>query len=192
MKILVLGAAAGGGFPQWNSNDAAAHRARAGDAHARPQSQSSIAVSADGQRWVLFNASPDLRQQINDNAALWPGAGEAPRASPLAAVVLTNADVDHVAGPAAEIHLHAAGISRDTKRVLIRHYRIDQTHSNAYTVWKQMGSPQKPNEEQYKTLEAAGQLQLLSSPHWTEARNGAVDLQFSLPLQGLSLVQLSW
>ncbi len=98
MKILVLGAAAGGGFPQWNSNDAAAHRARAGDAHARPQSQSSIAVSADGQRWVLFNASPDLRQQINDNAALWPGAGEAPRASPLAAVVLTNADVDHVAG----------------------------------------------------------------------------------------------
>lgn len=98
MKILVLGAAAGGGFPQWNGNDAAADRARAGDAQARPQTQSSIAVSADGRRWVLFNASPDLRQQINDNAALWPKAGDGLRASPLAAVVLTNADVDHVAG----------------------------------------------------------------------------------------------
>ncbi|HVW72919.1 MAG TPA: pyrroloquinoline quinone biosynthesis protein PqqB [Rhizomicrobium sp.] len=98
MKILVLGAAAGGGFPQWNGNDTAARRARAGDPQARPQTQSSIAVSADGRRWVLFNASPDLRQQINDNPALWPKADDPLRASPLAAVVLTNADVDHVAG----------------------------------------------------------------------------------------------
>ncbi len=96
MKILVLGAAAGGGFPQWNSNDATARRARAGEL--RPQTQSSIAVSADGERWVLFNASPDIRQQINDNAALHPRADAGLRASPLAAVVLTNADVDHVAG----------------------------------------------------------------------------------------------
>jgi pyrroloquinoline quinone biosynthesis protein B len=96
MKILVLGAAAGGGFPQWNSNDTAARRVRTGEL--RPMTQSSIAVSADGRRWVLFNASPDLRQQINDNAALQPGPGDGVRASPLAAVVLTNADVDHVAG----------------------------------------------------------------------------------------------
>ncbi len=60
--------------------------------------QSSIAVSADGKKWVLFNASPDLRQQINDNSALQPGPDDGLRASPLAAVVLTNADVDHVAG----------------------------------------------------------------------------------------------
>jgi len=98
MKILVLGSAAGGGFPQWNGNDAAARRARAGDPATRPRTQSSIAVSADGRRWVLFNASPDLRQQINDNAALQPGPGDGLRASPLAAAVLTNADVDHVAG----------------------------------------------------------------------------------------------
>ena len=98
MKILVLGAAAGGGFPQWNSNDDTAHRARAGDPLVRPQTQSSIAASADGKRWVLFNASPDLRQQINDNRALQPQPGDGLRASPLAAVVLTNADVDHVAG----------------------------------------------------------------------------------------------
>lgn len=96
MKILVLGAAAGGGFPQWNSNDRAARRVRAGEL--RPMTQSSIAVSADGRRWVLFNASPDLRQQINDNRALQPGPDDGLRASPLAAMVLTNADVDHVAG----------------------------------------------------------------------------------------------
>jgi pyrroloquinoline quinone biosynthesis protein B len=96
VNILVLGAAAGGGFPQWNTNDTAARRVRAGDL--RPMTQTSIAVSADGKRWVLFNASPDLRQQINDNIALQPGKDDELRASPLAAVVLTSIDVDHVAG----------------------------------------------------------------------------------------------
>lgn len=98
LHILVLGAAAGGGFPQWNSNDPIARRARAGDTNTQPRTQSSIAVSTDGRKWVLFNASPDLRQQINENRQLQP-RGDAPlRASPIAAVVLTNADVDHVAG----------------------------------------------------------------------------------------------
>jgi pyrroloquinoline quinone biosynthesis protein B len=96
MKILVLGAAAGGGFPQWNSNDATARRGWSGELSSR--SQSSIAVSADGMRWVLFNASPDLRQQIRDNPQLHPAADAPLRASPIAAVILTNADVDHVAG----------------------------------------------------------------------------------------------
>jgi pyrroloquinoline quinone biosynthesis protein B len=96
--ILVLGAAAGGGFPQWNSNDAIARRVRADDPKVPPRTQSSIAVSADGKRWALFNASPDLRQQINDHRQLQPAAGAPLRASPIAAVVLTNADVDHVTG----------------------------------------------------------------------------------------------
>ncbi len=98
LKILVLGAAAGGGFPQWNSNDPAARRARAGDLAAKPMTQSSVAVSGDGERWILFNASPDLRQQINDNSWLHPAAHAPIRSSPIASVVLTNADVDHVAG----------------------------------------------------------------------------------------------
>jgi pyrroloquinoline quinone biosynthesis protein B len=96
MQFLVLGSAAGGGFPQWNSNDEASQRARAGDPRARPRTQSSLAVSADGHRWVVINASPDLRQQINSNPQLYPREGK--RHSPIAAVVLTNADVDHVAG----------------------------------------------------------------------------------------------
>jgi len=96
MRILVLGAAAGGGFPQWNCNCAVCRAARDGKARARARTQSSLAVSADGARWVLLNASPDLRQQINDNPALHPRHGA--RHSPIEAVVLTNADVDHVAG----------------------------------------------------------------------------------------------
>lgn len=96
LHVLVLGAAAGGGFPQWNANNEASRRARAGDPAARPRSQSSLAVSADGRHWVLLNASPDLRQQINDNPQLHPKDGV--RDSPIVGVVLTNGDVDHVAG----------------------------------------------------------------------------------------------
>lgn len=96
MHITVLGSAAGGGYPQWNCNHPNSRRARAGDPLAPMRTQSSLAVSADGERWVLFNASPDLRQQINDNAILHPRG--ALRMSPINAVVLTNADVDHVTG----------------------------------------------------------------------------------------------
>jgi pyrroloquinoline quinone biosynthesis protein B len=98
MHALVLGSAAGGGFPQWNCNDQASRRARAGDPQLSPRTQSSLAVSADGRRWVLLNASPDLRQQINERRQLQPGPDDPKRSSPIAAAVLTNADVDHVAG----------------------------------------------------------------------------------------------
>lgn len=98
MKIRVLGAGAGGGYPQWNCNHPNSRRARRGDPAARPRTQSSIAVSADGERWFLCNASPDLRQQISDTPALQPAAAGPLRASPIQGVVLTNADVDHIAG----------------------------------------------------------------------------------------------
>lgn len=96
LRILVLGAGAGGGFPQWNCGCAQCRRARAGDPAAPVRTQSSIAVSADGQRWVLVNASPDLGRQLLDRKALHPVGGL--RHSPVAAAVVTNADVDHVAG----------------------------------------------------------------------------------------------
>jgi len=94
LQIVTLGSAAGGGFPQWNCNTDACRRARTGAALAR--TQSSIAVSGDGESWFLFNASPDLRQQINATPQLHPNHGL--RTSPIAGAVLTNADVDHVAG----------------------------------------------------------------------------------------------
>lgn len=96
MHIRVLGSAAGGGYPQWNCNHPNSRRARERDPAARQRTQSSIAVSSDGERWFLFNASPDLRQQINDNDILHPSDGL--RHSPIQGVVLTNADVDHTAG----------------------------------------------------------------------------------------------
>lgn len=96
MHIHVLGSAAGGGFPQWNCNHPNSRLARSKAANAKPRTQSSIAVSNDGEDWFLFNASPDLRQQINDNAILHPKRGL--RHSPIQGVVLSNADVDHVTG----------------------------------------------------------------------------------------------
>jgi pyrroloquinoline quinone biosynthesis protein B len=96
MKAIVLGAAAGGGFPQWNSNAEGCRRARRGDPAAEARTQASVAVSRDGERWFLLNASPDLRQQIGATPALHPRSGL--RHSPLAGVVLTGGDVDAIAG----------------------------------------------------------------------------------------------
>ena len=96
MKAVVLGAAAGGGFPQWNSNAEACRRARAGDRKVVPRTQASLAVSGDGERWFLINASPDLRQQIQDRAILHPRHGL--RSSPIEGIILTGADVDAIAG----------------------------------------------------------------------------------------------
>ncbi|MGB0682254.1 MAG: pyrroloquinoline quinone biosynthesis protein PqqB [Magnetovibrionaceae bacterium] len=96
MEIVVLGSGAGGGFPQWNCNSQASNRARHGDPKAKSRTQSSLAVCANGKDWVLLNASPDIRHQINTTPALYPAEGL--RHSPISAVLLTNADVDHVAG----------------------------------------------------------------------------------------------
>ena len=98
MIIKVLGSAAGGGFPQWNCNCRNCASARAGMPGFRARTQSSLAVSADGENWALLNASPDLRQQINDNQVLGAKNSGGLRHSPIKAVVLTNGDVDHIAG----------------------------------------------------------------------------------------------
>ncbi|WP_036262611.1 pyrroloquinoline quinone biosynthesis protein PqqB [Methylocapsa aurea] len=96
MRILVLGSAAGGGFPQWNCCCPVCRLAWSGDKRVKPRSQSSLAVSADGERWLLLNASPDLRQQIIASPQLHPRGAN--RQSPIAAVYVTNGDIDHLAG----------------------------------------------------------------------------------------------
>ena len=93
MRLIVLGAGAGGGLPQWNCGCRNCDDARAG--RIAPMTQSSVAVSADGGSWVVLNASPDIRAQLAACPALHP---RALRDSPLAAVVLTNGDIDHIAG----------------------------------------------------------------------------------------------
>jgi pyrroloquinoline quinone biosynthesis protein B len=98
VKLKALGAAAGGGFPQWNCNASLSQAVREGRPGFRARTQSSLAASADGRQWVVFNASPDLRQQIAATPELHPRADGPLRNSPIEAVVLTNADVDHIAG----------------------------------------------------------------------------------------------
>ncbi|MBV8578921.1 MAG: pyrroloquinoline quinone biosynthesis protein PqqB [Acetobacteraceae bacterium] len=96
MKALVLGSAAGGGFPQWNCACRLCCLAWSGDPRARPRSQASVAVSADNATYVLVGASPDLRQQIQTNPALHPRRPG--RESPVIGVILVSADVDGIAG----------------------------------------------------------------------------------------------
>jgi pyrroloquinoline quinone biosynthesis protein B len=96
LTAIVLGAAAGGGFPQWNCNCEVCRLAWAGDPRVVPRSQTSVAVSADARRWTLLNASPDLRSQIQSTPTLHPGAAR--RGSPLETVVLTGAEIDQTAG----------------------------------------------------------------------------------------------
>ena len=95
LTAIVLGAAAGGGFPQWNCNCEVCRLAWAGDPRVRPRTQAGLAVSAGGGRWTLLNASPDLRAQIAATPALRP---RGLRDSPIAAVVLTGAEIDQTAG----------------------------------------------------------------------------------------------
>lgn len=96
MRARVLGSAAGGGLPQWNCGCPQCVRARAGDPDVPPRSQPSLAVSADGSRWSLLNASPDVRDQLARFPGLHPRPGT--RDVPLDTVVVTNPDLDHVLG----------------------------------------------------------------------------------------------
>lgn len=95
MHFLVLGTAAGGGLPQWNCGCDNCRMARVPGSGLLPQTQSSIAVSLDGEDWAILNASPDIRQQIGGNSQLHP---KALRHSPIRSVVVTNGDIDHIAG----------------------------------------------------------------------------------------------
>ncbi len=109
-----------------------------------------------------------------------------------AAVMVWNYHDDDVPAPAADAEVTVTGIPAGVKRVLLEHYRIDETHSNSYTVWKNMGSPQAPTPEQYAQLKAAGQLQLLTSPTWLDVANGKVTIETTLPRQAVSLLRLKW
>ncbi|MFC3282663.1 pyrroloquinoline quinone biosynthesis protein PqqB [Litchfieldella rifensis] len=96
MHVLVLGSAAGGGFPQWNCNCHNCHGLRHGELVARARTQSSIAISSDGERWLLCNASPDIRAQIAANRELHPRHG--PRDTGITGVLLIDGQIDHATG----------------------------------------------------------------------------------------------
>ena len=111
MRIRLLGTAAGGGFPQWNCRCALCEKARKASSSAIPRTQSCVAVSADGKRWFLLNASPDVRHQIEAFSDLLPAPGVI-RGSSIEGVLVTNADLDHVLGlfilrEGVPMHVHA-------------------------------------------------------------------------------------
>src|SRR5436190_2039936 len=95
LTAIVLGSAAGGGYPQWNCRCAVCRLAWDGDPRVTPRTQASLVVSADGKHWTLFNASPDLRAQLAATPALHP---RELRGSPIEAVVLTGGEIDQTAG----------------------------------------------------------------------------------------------
>ncbi|KAA0012768.1 pyrroloquinoline quinone biosynthesis protein PqqB [Billgrantia pellis] len=96
MQVIILGAAAGGGFPQWNCHCPNCRRVRQGAPGLTPRTQSSIAISSDGERWLLCNASPDIRAQIAANPELHPRRSM--RDTGIAEVLLVDAQIDHVTG----------------------------------------------------------------------------------------------
>jgi Glycosyl hydrolases family 39. len=99
---------------------------------------------------------------------------------------------DDVEAPDATVSVPVSGLPAGVNRILVRHYRVDRDHSDSYAVWKAMGSPQQPTREQYAKLERAGQLELLQSPQWLPVTGGKVTVSFSLPRQGVSLLQFGW
>jgi len=116
----------------------------------------------------------------------------ATKSSREAAVMLWNYHDAETPAEPAPVTVTIAGIPAGIHRVLMQHYRIDASHSNAYNVWLAMGSPQQPTPEQYATLRSSGQLQTLTSPIWLDVKDGSVQLSTDLPRQAISLLQLSW
>ncbi|MBD3737747.1 MAG: pyrroloquinoline quinone biosynthesis protein PqqB [Pseudomonas balearica] len=96
MFVRILGSAAGGGFPQWNCNCANCSGVRTGTLRAQPRTQSSIAISDDGQNWILCNASPDIRAQLESFPALQPA--RRPRDTAIGAIILLDSQIDHTTG----------------------------------------------------------------------------------------------
>jgi xylan 1,4-beta-xylosidase len=141
----------------------------------------------------------DSNGRVPLDSMLKTGAPEQPDVDALAArsdrevsVLAWNYQDDDAPAPASAVQLEITGLPATASRVLLHHYRIDQQHSNAWTLWKSLGSPQSPTPEQYRALEEAGGLQLLETPRWVNVSKQGLTLTFDLPRQGVSLVQATW
>jgi xylan 1,4-beta-xylosidase len=153
-----------------------------------------MAALMSGERVVTSSSG-----QIPLDDILNTGVKQAPDVDALAtkaehevAVMVWNYHDDDVPATAAEVQVTIAGIPSGVKKVLLEHYRIDDTHSNSYSAWKGMGSPQSPTPEQYARLKAAGQLELMTSPEWLDVGDGKVTIGTDLPRQAISLLHLKW
>ncbi|HTW47893.1 MAG TPA: hypothetical protein VMD92_08090 [Acidobacteriaceae bacterium] len=116
----------------------------------------------------------------------------ATRSAASAAVLVWNYDDVNLPGPSAPATITIHGIPPPVHRILLEDFRIDEQHSNAYSAWLAMGSPQHPTPEQIASLRAAGQLQTFTSPQWLDAHGGSVAIDLSLPRESVALLRLSW
>lgn len=153
----------------------------------------------------MFGMMSGERVKTTSNAAVpldtlvSTGVREAPdvdafatHATKEAAILVWNYHDVNQPAPATPTTVTIRGLPAGVQRVLLEHFRIDQTHSNAYTVWQQMGSPQHPTSQQYAELQAAGQLELLTSPEWLDVTAGKVTISTELPRESISLLHLTW
>ncbi len=118
--------------------------------------------------------------------------GLATRSDRTVAVLVWNYQDEDGAENPANIHLKTVGLPEGINRILVQQYRLDDLHSNAFTAWKNLGSPENPTPAQQASLEAAGQLQVFGSPEWVSGQHGSLEQEFSLPSQSLSLFLLTW
>ncbi len=116
----------------------------------------------------------------------------ATKGSHSASILVWNYDDNAVTATPASVRIAVHGLPQTAHHVLVTQFRIDRHHSDAYTVWKRMGSPQHPTAKQIARLKAAGQLQLKGSPQWRNIGTGQLSLSLTLPRQALSLVRLHW
>jgi len=105
-------------------------------------------------------------------------------------VMVWNYHDDHLPAPDTPVTIKIENIG--STKALLSQYRVDENHSNSYTLWREMGAPQQVTDKQYKKLEEAGQLDLLDSPKWIHVPSKVAQISFSLPRHGVSLFKLSW
>jgi xylan 1,4-beta-xylosidase len=144
-----------------------------------------VKVSSSAALPIEEFASSGVRQRADIRAI-------ATRKDRAVQILAWNYHDEDIEVPAALIDLLVTGLPESAKLALVEHFRVDRDHSNAYTAWKEMGSPRSPSAKQYELLEQAGQLQVLTSPTWKAIEGGELRLPFALPRQGLSLVRVTW
>lgn len=145
-----------------------------------------VATTSSAQVPVEEMLKSGVRSQASDVDAF------ATKSANEAAVMLWNYHDDDLPAASAPVTVTITGIPAGVYKVLLGHYRIDDSHSNAFTAWKTAGSPQDPTPEQYAQLKAAGQLQTLTSPQWLDVTAGSVTIATNLPRQATSLLHLQW
>jgi xylan 1,4-beta-xylosidase len=144
-----------------------------------------IAVQSDH----AISTDEMLKSGVKGAADINAFAARAPRSLD---IMVWNYHDDDITVPDAKVSVPVSGLPSGVQRVLVHHYRVDRDHSNSYAAWKSMGSPQQPSPAQYAQLERAGQLELLESPKWISVVDGKTQVDFSLPRQGVSLIQFGW